>query len=324
MSRSSWLLFMLVGLVPPLLLSRNVVSGSIALVALFPALAAMLVLSSDEAPRPVPGHGTKRLLVAVGVVVVVAAARLALTGLDGLLYKALAVGVPAVVAAWVLSGVYAPSPAVRRWVRSLVATGAPRATFLVAILAWPLVAAVAIAICATLPDLSVAPPRAATAGAIAATAVTGVFTAALAALGWYGFAARRLLLRLSPLETGLLLGVVQWLVVWGFTLRPDTVLEPFFLFRLAGFAAAGVAGVWVYGRSHGSLLPVWLLGLTLVVAQEWMYLTVTPDVVARTDTLPGLFAAGQVLVAAALVASGRMWWRPAATDTATPEPRASV
>ena len=318
MSRASWLLFVLVGLVPPLLLSGNVVSGSITLVALFPALAAMLILSPEEESRPIPGHRTKRLLVAVGVMVVVATARLAWIGVDGLLYKVLAVGVPAVVAAWVLSGVYAPSPAVRRWVRSLVATGAPRSVYLLVILAWPLVATTAVAVCAALPGLSVAPPRAESAGLLAVVAVTGVFTAALAALAWYGFAARLLLLRLSPLATGLLLGLVQWLVVWGLTVRPGTVLAPFFLFRLAGLLAAGVAGVWVYGRSRGSLLPVWLLSVALVVSQELAYLTVTPESVAKTDTLPGLFAAGQAVVALVLVATGRMWRRPAVAEVTAP------
>lgn len=110
MSRSSWLTFVLVGLAPPLVLSGNVLGNSITLAALFPAVAAMLVIASDDEPRPLPEHAVKRLLVAVGVVVVLVGARLARSGLDSLPYKALVIGVPAVLAAWVLSGVYAPSP----------------------------------------------------------------------------------------------------------------------------------------------------------------------------------------------------------------------
>ena len=313
MSRHPWLTFVLVGLAPPLLLPGSVVGM---LATLFPAIAALLVISSDDQPQPLPEHRVKRLLVAVGVVVVLAGTRLAWTGLDSLPYKMLVIGVPVVLAAWVLSGVYAPSPEVRHWVRSLVATGAPRRVLLVAVLAWPLVAAASIAICAILPGLSAAPLRAASAGLLGTVIVTGVFTAALGALAWYGFVARRLLTHINPLAIGLLIGAVQWLVLWAPMARPATVVSPFFLLRLAGLAAAGVVGVWVYERSRGTLLPVWILGVLLIVSRDLAFLTVTPDTVAQTDTLPGVFAASQVAVALALVVAGRMWRRPEAARPA--------
>lgn len=310
MSRSPWLWFALVGLVPAALLGGNVLGGSIALAALFPALAAMLALSSGDQPQPLPEYLARRLLVAIGVVAILVGARLAWTGLDGLAYRLIVAAVPAALAAWVLSGMYAPSPAVRRWVRSLVATGAPRRVLPVAVLAWPLVGAASVVVCAALPGLTVAAPRAASVGLLAATIVNGVFAAALVALGWYGYAGRRLLPGLNPLVTGLLIGVLQWLVVWGPALRPATALAPFFLFRLIGFAAAGVVGMWVYGRSRGSLLPVWLLGVSLALSQTVTYLSVTPQVVGRTDTLPALYAAGQATVALVLAVLGRMWRQP--------------
>jgi hypothetical protein len=319
MSRSPWLWFVLVGLVPATLLSGNVLGNSIMLAALFPAVAAMIAMTSDDQPQPLAGHGGKRLLVVIGVVAVLFGARVAWTGVEGLLYKALVAGIPAALAAWVLSGMYAPSPRVRRWVRSLVATGAPRRVFFVAVLAWPLVAAAAIAVSAALPGLSVGPPRLASAGLLGVVTVTGVFTAALSALAWYGFAARRLLPRLNPLVIGSLIGVVQWLVIWGHTMRPATVLAPFFIARLASLVAAGVTGTWACGRSRGSLLPVWLLGISLSVSEAVLFLTVIPEDVGRTDVPMGLFAAGQAAVALALVVAGRMWRSPARM----PEPVAS-
>ncbi len=320
MSRSSWLTFILVGLAPPLVLSGNVLGNSITLAALFPAVAAMLVISSGDEPRPLPEHAVKRLLVAVGVVVVLVGARLARSGLDSLPYKALVIGVPAVLAAWVLSGIYAPSPGVRGWVRSLAAA-APRRVHLVALLAWPLAAAVSIAVCAVLPGLSVGAPGAASAGLLVTAAVTGVFSAALGALAWYGFVAHRLGSRLCPLATGLLIGVVQWLVLWAPSLRPDTLFAPFFLLRLASLAAAGVVGMWAYERSRGSLLPVWLLGALLIASRELTFLTVTPEAVRLTDAPSAVFAAAQVAEALALIVAGRMWRSPAG---ARPAPRANA
>jgi hypothetical protein len=314
MSRSPWLWFVLIGLVPALLLSGNVLGSSVALVALFPAVAAMLVLSSEDEPEPLPEYLTRRLLVAAGVVVVLVGARLAWTGLHGLVYKLLVTGAAAALTAWVLSGMYAPPPAVRRWVRSLVATGAPRAVVLVAALVWPLVTGAAVVVSAALPDVSIAAPHAESAARLLLIlTVSGVFAAALTTLAWYGFVANRLAARLVPLATGLLIGVVQWLVVWGLDLWPLAVPDRYLLVRLAGSVATAVVAVWALERSRGSLLPVWLLGATLAVAQAVASLTVVADDVARTDTLHQMFVAGQLVVALVLVVSGRMWRRPAGT-----------
>jgi hypothetical protein len=208
---------------------------------------------------------------------------------------------------------------VRRWVRSLVATGTPRRVLLVVALAWPLATAAAVAIGAALPGLSLAAPHTASARLLLVLTVSGVFAAALTALAWYGFAALRLLPRLNPLATGLLLGVVQWLVVWGLELWPPAVPERYLLVRLAGSAATAVVAVWALQRSRGSLLPVWLLGATLAVSQAAASLTVVPDDVARTDTLHQLFVAGQVVFALALTAAGRMWRRPAGGERPAPD-----
>ena len=318
MTRSPWFWFLLVGLVPALLLSGNMFGGSVALAALLPALAAMLVISSGDEPRPLPEHLTKRLLVAVGVVVPIVGARLVWTGAGGLAYALLVAGVPAALAAWVLSGVYAPSPAVRRWVRSLVATGAPRRVLLVAILAWPLVAATSVAVGAAVPGLSLTAPRGASTGLLLSLTVTGVFSAALAALAWYGFAAVRLLPRLGPLATGLLIGAVQWLVVWGLDVWPFALPASFLLVRLAGSVAAALTAVWALERSRGSLLPVWLLAATLAVAQPLSRLTVIPDDVTRTGTMQELFVTGQVILALVLVVACRMWRRSPGTTTSEP------
>lgn len=319
MSRYAWLTFVLVGLAPPLLLSGNVLGHAVSLAVLFPALAAVLVVSGDEDPVPVPGHRLKRLLVAVGVWVILLGIGLVEGGLSDPVWTLLVGGVPAAIVAWVLSGVYSPSPGVRSLVRSLATVRGSRAAWVVGALAWPAAAAVAVLLCSRLPGVAILSPVRPSSGVqLAGWVVTGVFGGALGAIGWYGFAARRLLPRLSPLLSGLLIGAVQWLLVWGMSLRPDTLTEPLYVWGLAGSAATGVAMVWVYERSRGSLLPVWLMGSLLVASQWASYLAVLPDA-GSVEVLTEAFAATRMGIALVLVVAGRMWRFPAAT----PEPVAS-
>ena len=310
-ARHPWLTFALVGVAPALVLSGNILASTVSLAALFPALAAALVASEGDAAEPVAGDRAKRLLLAAGVFLVLAEVRLVSTGFEALAYMALVGAVPAALAAWVLSGAYAPSPGFRALIRPLVALRAPRAAYLVAALSWPLAAVVAAAVCSRLPGVSVSPPRASSAGLLAGWLISGAVASALVAVAWYGFAARRLLTRLSPLATGLLVGVAQWLLVWGVTLRPGTLLDAFYLSGLAGAAATGVAGVWVLTRSRGSLLPVWLMQTVLVAAGALAFLVVVPDLAGRANAFAVAFAATRAVVALALVVAGRMWRRPA-------------
>jgi hypothetical protein len=187
-----------------------------------------------------------------------------------------------------------------------------------AALAWPAAAALAVGVCALLPGMSLS-PAGADLDLLTGWIVPGVVGAALAAVAWYGFAARRLLPRLSPIATGLLVGAAQWLVTWATTLGWTGLADPFFLARLAGSAAAALVAVWVLLRSRGSLLPVWLLGALLPASKGIAFLLVSADVVGRADTLEQVFAVVQAAVAAALVVAGRMWRRPPGEDKSGPD-----
>ena len=316
MARHPWLTFVLVGLVPALLLSGNVLGRAVSLAALFPALAAVLVISDGDDLVATPGHRVDRILVALGAWVVLIGVELMEGGLAAPLWTLLVAGVPAAIAAWVLSGVYSPSPRVRSLVRSLGTVRGSCAAWVVALVAWPAAATLAVLVCSRLPGVAVLSPVRPSAGLhLAGWIATGVFSSALAAVGWYGFAARRLLPRLSPLLTGLLIGVLQWLLVWGISLSPDALTEPLHLWGLTGSAATGVATVWVYERSRGSLLPVWLMGSILVAAHWASFLAILPEA-GRAALLTEAFAVTRLGVAIVLVVAGRMWRAPAAT----PEP----
>lgn len=314
-ARYPWLTFLLVGLAPALILSGNVLGATVPLAALFPALAATLATETgDEHPR-VAGHRAKRLLLAAGVVALLGGATLARSGLGSPAYTAFAAGVPAVLAAWVLSGAYSPSPAVRALVRPLVSRRAPRPACLVAVLAWPGAALLSVAVCSRLPGMSVGLDGRLSLDLLSGWVAPGVIGAALAAVAWYGFAARRLQPRLSPLAAGLLIGAAQWTVTWATTLGWTGPAEPFFLARLAGSVAAALVAVWVLARSRGSLLPVWLLGSLLPASMAAASLLVSVEVVARADTFVQVFSLAQVALAVALVATGRMWKRPSTSGS---------
>jgi hypothetical protein len=309
-ARSAWLTFLIVGLAPALVLSGNVIGATVPLAALFPALAAALATASGDENRPVPGYQTRRLLLAAGMVLVLGGGALARSGLGSPLYSALVVGIPTLLAAWVLSGAYSPSPAVRALVRPLASARGARSAWLVAAAAWPGAAALSVAVCTQLPGLSLDADGRPGLDLLTGWVVPGVVGAALAAVAWYGFAARRLQPRLCPLATGLLIGAAQWVATWATALGWTGPAEPFFLARLAGSAAAALVAVWVLARSRGSLLPVWLLGALLPASMGAALLLVSVDAVARADTLEQVFALFQAALAAVLVLAGRMWRRP--------------
>jgi hypothetical protein len=307
--RTAWLTFLLAGLAPALILSGNVLGATVPLAALFPALAAVFATATGIEPRP--GDRPKRVLLAAGVIAVLGGATLARSGLGQPAYTAFAVGIPTALTAWVLSSAYSPSPAVRALVRPLTSTRGSRSAYLVAVFIWPGAAALSVAACSRIPDMSIAVDVSPGLDLLTGRVVPGVAGAALAAVAWYGFAARRLQPRLSPLTAGLLIGGTQWLITWSTAIGWSGLADPFFLTRLAGSAAAAIAAVWVLARSRGSLLPVWLLGALLPASTGVALLLVSVDAVARADTLEQVFSLVQVVLAAALVIAGRMWRRPA-------------
>jgi hypothetical protein len=179
----------------------------------------------------------------------------------------------------------------------------------VALLAWPAAALIAAAVSSRVSGVTVSPPRASSAGFLAGWVISGVVGSALAAVAWYGFAARRLLPRLGPLASGLVVGVAPWLLTWGLSLGPGSLTDAFYLSGLIGAAASGVAGVWVLTRSRGSLLPVWLMGSLVVATGGVAFLVVVPETAERSDTFDAVFAATRAVVGLGLVVAGRMWRR---------------
>jgi hypothetical protein len=319
LKRHPWPAFALLGLAPVVAFAfGSVLVTADAFAAVFPALAAVLITGDGDALEPLPEHRTKRLFVAAGVFVILGGVRFAAMGFDSPVYAMVVVGAPSAIAAWILSGVYSPLPSVRRLVRGLASVRASRGAWLVAALAWPAAGALTVALLDRRPGFSVVAPGRSDLWLLAMWTMVGVFNSALMALAWFGFAARRLSPRLSPLATGLLIGAAQWLVVWTPTLRWNSPITPFFLSGVAGSAAAGVAGVWVLQRSRGSLMPVWLMGTLAYASRGLAFLAVHVGLHARSDGVSVAFATAEVALAVALVIAGRMWRRPATAEVPTP------
>lgn len=164
-------------------------------------------------------------------------------------------------------------PAVRDLVRPLVAWRLPWRRYAFALLAWPALAVVVVA-AARLLALRDHSAVASLPPSLTRERADLILRASLGELllvvpwivGWYGFAARRLLARYSPLAVALLLG----------TLLAIAFLLPDLQFvgsqandvaqDLAGTLPLAVVSLWLYGRSPRSLLPLVLLQSTAPVS----------------------------------------------------------
>jgi hypothetical protein len=312
-ARHPWRWFFLIALVPTAVVALG---GSLLTVTQlnpdgFAVLAAVLVAWSCAEGERMPGRPAVRAV--VFVLAFVALLALQTWGFSDVASVVL-VAPTALFTAFALSGTFAGMPALRELARPLARLRASAAAWLVALLAWPLLCAIAIAASFIGAPAGVHgggdwfPPR----------FVIGVLVTSLpAAIAWYGFAARRLLRSLSALEGALLVGLAPWLAV----VLPLSVwsspLHAFVLRTSLAAFALGVIAVWVLQRSRGSVVPVLLLLAAADLAPLVVRALSAPRVLG--DGGSARLVAAEVAFALVLALQGRMWRRPA-TETAAASP----
>jgi hypothetical protein len=301
-ARHPWWWFFLVALVPTALVAAGG-SWSVSIFVItdgFAVLGALLVAwASDAAPKVTGRTGAR-----IAVFLVTLIAFLAVTGW---VYGAWVLALPtAVFTAVALSGAWSPTISLRDLVRPLLRLHASTAAWLVALLAWPLLGALTIAA-----SHIGAPANVHGESFLPASIIPWGFLVALpTAIGWYGFAARRLLRRTSAVNTALLVGLLPWIAVfaprsiWSTPLVGDYGLRT----SLDAFAFAIVA-LWVYQRSRDSLLPVFvLLAETAIVA--WAVFAWSAPRIWGSDRQDLIAVGLHSAFALVLLLQGRMWRRP--------------
>jgi hypothetical protein len=272
----------------------------------FAVLAALLAAWASDTGAKVPG----RIGARIAAFVAASAALLAVAGwLGGDLFSLWLALPTSLIIAFALSAAYSPSVALRDLVRPLLGLRASAAAWIVALLAWPLLGAAAIA------ASHIGAPANVQGGWVFSASILlwAVLTALPAAIGWYGFAARRLLLRTSALNTALLVGllpslaVVLPLSVW------SSPVSTFVLRTSLDSLALAVVAVWVYQRSRGALLPVLVLLIETSVVAWAVFVWSAPRI--YPSGRPDLIAAGlHCAFAFGLLLQGRMWHRPMAVS----------
>jgi hypothetical protein len=307
LSRRPWLSFFLIALLPTVVVAAGgSLSGVVEVnVDGFAVLAALLVAWATGAEPKVQGRIGMRIAVFALALIVL----LAVTGwLFGDLFTLWLALPTSIFIAAALSGAWSPTVAVRDLVRPLLRVRASAAAWAAALLSWPLLGAVGIAV-----SHVGAPANVHGESYLPASLFAGaLFSALPVTIGWYGFAAPRLLLRSSALITALLVGLLPWLAVilplsvWSTPLNTYVLRSSFDAFALA------LVALWVYQRSRSSLLPV----LVLLVAANVVNFAVLVWWVPRVYQSGGrgLFMAGlHCALALGLLLHGRMWRRPMAT-----------
>jgi hypothetical protein len=305
-ARHPWWWFFLIALVPTVVVAAP---GRLSVVAQvnvdgFAVLAALLVARASDTEGKVQGRISARIVVFVVALAVLLAMTGWLFGDPASLWLALPT---CLFVAFALSGAYSPSVALRDLVRPLLHRRASAAAWAVALLAWPLLGAVGIAA-----SHIGAPANVQGEWYFPASIVPGaVFMALPVAIGWYGFAARRLLLRTSALNAALLVGLLPWLAVVLPLSVWSTPLSTFVLRTSLDGLALAVVAVWIYQRSRGSLLPVLVLLIETNVVAWAVFVWSAPRIYpsGRRDLImAGLHCA----FALGLLLQGRMWRRPMA------------
>lgn len=279
-------------------------------------IAVLLLWAADDAPRLTRRTGLRLVTFAVaaaGLAVVLhwtfepsSLSTLALAGSGG----------------FVLSCLLSPTQSIRDLVWPLLAWRRPWSLYAFALLAFPLLAAALVIVS------RVGYPGGATGGgpgigsAWSEIAHLCFGTLALRAawiIGWYGFAARRLLTRCSPLLTGVLLGAIEASVYW----LPSNGGVPVADFArfLATTVALTIVSLWLFQRTQGSLLAVLVLQAA-ALGSTYAFIWAGPG---WFDYYWALMAA-TCLLALCLVVGWRMWRGPdrgvpvAATQQVEPEP----
>lgn len=309
-----WWWFFLVALVPTVVVS---LPGSLSYVftidvAGFAVFAALLVAWACETGEKAPRRSAVRLAVFAAVLAVWLAV---IWALNGTAQDAVLVLPAAVFTASAVAAVYSPTGALRELARPLFRLRADSAAWAVALLAWPLLAALGVLIVragVVHPASLVDPWGRGQLDLLLGGLASAVFMGLPTAIAWYGFAARRLLRRLSPLVTALIVGALPWLAVVLPLSIWSTPFNSFVLQTVLGAIVVTVVGVWVYRRSPASLLPVTAF-LVLAYAVPSIVLFWAGPRFAIGESVDWLMLALHGLLALALIAQGRMWRRPDAT-----------
>lgn len=325
MARHPWRWFFAVALIPTVVvaLPGSLSSVDAVNVDAFALLAAMLVAWAGDEGEKAASRSGLRTAVFLAALAVWALTWWRLGVGSGNLVSDLVPALPAaLIVAAALAAIFSPSAALRDLVRPLLVLRASRRAYLLPLLAWPLLGGLAILLSHT------GSGHAAWGGVglslkldiLRGTFAGAVFTAIAAAIAWYGFAARRLLRRLSPLLTALIVGPTLWLAVFltlSIALRSSPVNATVLLVLLEAFAVAIVA-VWAYQRSRGSLVPVLLFLIESNVTLTLVWLWSGPRF-NNGDQPSYLMVALNGLLALAFVAQGRMWRRPDQAPAVPPE-----
>lgn len=212
-----------------------------------------------------------------------------------------------------VSCLWSPSPAVRDLVRPLLRWRVSWTTYAFALLALPLLAVVVVAASRLLParpsNNHLLQPSGVLLWHLAAKAFAYDLVLQIPFIvGWYGFAARRLLARHSPLLVGLLLGILLAAALWLPTLRSFSDTTHLARFSV-GEVALAIISVWLYGRARGSLLPLLLLQAAAdlgAYAIFWAGLGL-----GGFEAFQWALALTQSLLGVCLVVGWRMWRGPA-------------
>jgi hypothetical protein len=267
-------------------------------------IAALLCWAGDAEQR-VARQTHKRGLIFLAVIIAVVPA-------IGYFYGGLPLLVDAAIAAcygYTICCLWSPVAAVRDLVRPLLRWRLSWSRYAFALLAWPLLAAAVVAASRLLP----AQPSGGGAVLLRPFAgetthlVLNSFVGELLLLfpwivGCYGFAARRLLARHSPLVVGLLLGVVLSVAFW--------IPQAGDLARiLAGSLSLAVVSLWLYERSRGGLLPLVVLQAAATASNVAVLFWAGPGF-GDFRAAQAAFLVTQCLLAAVLVVGYRMWDKP--------------
>lgn len=212
---------------------------------------------------------------------------------------------------YTLSCLWSPVGAVRALVRPLLRWRLPWGVYAIALLALPLLAFATVVVSRLLRAPAGTGPTILPGGL--GQVVKGFFSEPVLRLplvvGWYGFAARRLLGRYSPLAIGLLFGVALALASVLPVLRYSGLIQAGLPRVFASSMAIQVASVWLYQRSRGGLLALVVLQgsstASFLALLLWGGLGL-----GGPDSLLDAFAATQCLLAVFLVVGWRMWHRP--------------
>jgi hypothetical protein len=312
--------FMGVALVPfvvaQVLLGLGVVQYvSLATYSLVAPLAAVgIVWLEDASPRR-PQHLALRIAVFVLVALAV--------GL--LLYRLYPIGrgtgehlrnaaPTALVLAYLTTCFWSPSSHVRELVQPLLCWRVPWQRYAFALLAVPLITLLAVEIAHLLPFVTPEhlpyPPGYVDRWLryLPRSLLGGMIEWAPWVVAWYGFAARRLLARQSPLEVALLLGTLFGAASSLPGLAFGLTIESAILFLVSDVALAVIA-VWLFESSHRSLLPVLILQGAYVASATLLSFASVRMAVSFTTGEVALDI-GLCALALVLISVDKMWMRP--------------